>query len=464
MLKYLNGKSLPNKTYIKKNLALAWPLALNAVLMQSMLLIDTLLVSPLGEIPLAAMGIATTIIAFILGIQMALANGTQLVLSRAFGSGADNALSKPFISGMTINLLVATAFWSLLTLFEKPLIQLITSDQALYTEISRYLIVSKFLVLFNAITQVMIALFNSMGRSKIPFKGYLLEMPFNAGLSYLLIHGFDFGGLKLEGLGVQGAALGSLSAIILRMVFLSWCVHRSHALTIENSSSMRAILLNMKFHSLEIFPVAANVTMLAIGATIYQLLFSQLDINAYVAITLVYPWFNAGTQFINAWAHSSAITVSQAIGSRKMDSLPRDIDTSIDIAVVISVLCSIGFFGLSLVIADIYPDMETETYVALAAIAPLYILNPIIRGYNTVHGHVLRALGKTTSVFKINFTGQWVISIPLCALIILVLDGSVFWAFAVQPFEELVKALPFRTLARKAVREFDEKKAEKLMY
>ena len=49
--------------------------------MQSMLMIDTLLVSPLGEIPLAAMGIATTIIAFVLGIQMALANGTQLFLA-----------------------------------------------------------------------------------------------------------------------------------------------------------------------------------------------------------------------------------------------------------------------------------------------------------------------------------------------------------------------------------------------
>jgi len=66
--------------------------------MQSMLMIDTLLVSPLGEIPLAAMGIATTIIASILGIQMALANGTQLVLSRAVGAGNQISLSKGFWS------------------------------------------------------------------------------------------------------------------------------------------------------------------------------------------------------------------------------------------------------------------------------------------------------------------------------------------------------------------------------
>ncbi|MGC9458449.1 MATE family efflux transporter, partial [Vibrio genomosp. F10] len=44
---------------MRKNFSLAWPLALNGLLMQSMLMIDTYLVSSLGEIPLAAMGIST---------------------------------------------------------------------------------------------------------------------------------------------------------------------------------------------------------------------------------------------------------------------------------------------------------------------------------------------------------------------------------------------------------------------
>ena len=115
-------------------------------------------------------------------------------------------------------------------------------------------------------------------------------------------------------------------------------------------------------------------------------------------------------------------------------------------------------------IGDVYPDLDPSTYQALAVIAPLYIFLPIVRGYNTVHGHVLRALGKTTDVFKINFTGQWVVSIPLCALIIFGLDGSIFWAFAIQPFEEIVKAFPFRHLARKSLKEFDANKANELMY
>ncbi|MGB5446656.1 MAG: MATE family efflux transporter [Psychromonas sp.] len=451
---------MSSQSYFKKNISLAWPLALNALLMQSMLMIDTLLVSPLGEIPLAAMGIAATIIAFILGIQMALANGTQLVLSRAVGSGIQAALNKAFLSGLIINFLAAFLFWVVLSFFDQPLIEALTDDSLLVVKISSYLDVGKYLVIFTALTQVLTALFNGLGRTNVPFRGYLIELPINALSSYLFIYGWG----DWDGLGVQGAAIGSVIAIVIRSLYLYLYMHYDQSIQLSFNSFRYGLKSNIYHHFKEIFPVAANVTMLSIGATIYQLLYSQLNINAYVAITLVMPWLRSGTQFITAWAHSSAITISQAIGSKQMADLRKNVDSSIDMAVVISLLTTLLFVALSFVIGDVYPDLVPETYQALSVIAPLYILLPVVRGYNTVHGHVLRALGKTTAVFKINFTGQWLISIPLCALIILGFDGSIFWAFAVQPFEEIVKMLPFRLLARKSLNEFDMSKADMLMY
>ncbi len=456
---------MSSQNYIRTNFTIAWPLALNALLMQSMLMIDIWLVSPLGEKPLAAMGIATTIVAFILGIQMALANGSQLVLSRAVGSGRPQALSSAVSSGMLINFAVALLFWTLLSLFEAPLLAMIIQDSQLQAEISDYLSISKYLVLFTAITQILIALFNSMGRSKVPFKGYLIELPINAALSYVLINGISSNGMiAFQGLGVSGAALGSVIAIAIRMVYLGWNVRQEPMFRGHGALFTAPTRTNLRKHFIEVFPVAANVTILSIGATAYQLLYSQLSLHSYVAITIIFPWIRAGTQFITAWAHSTAITISQAIGSRKTDGMVKNIDTSIDVAVWASFACAVCFAGLHFVLADIYPELDPATYDALSIIAPLYIFLPLVRGYNTVHGHVLRALGKTTAVFKINFTGQWLISIPLCAFIILGLDGSIFWAFAVQPIEEMVKALPFRMLARRSLAEFDSKQIDKLMF
>ncbi|MCV2402955.1 MATE family efflux transporter [Marinomonas sp. C2222] len=447
-------------SYLRKNIALAWPLALNGLLMQSMLMIDTLLVSPLGEIPLAAMGISGAILIFILGIQMALANGTQLVLSRAVGSNNQEALSKGFWSGLTINFSVAFCFWLLLHFFSLDLITALTKDTVLQVKTHGYLTYAQYLIPLTAITQVQVALFNSRGQSKIPLKGYLIEMPCNVLLSYLLIYGFQ----NIVGMGVEGAALGSLLAMLIRTFYLMAYIKLDRELNLTLTTNLSEFISSIRSHCIEVFPVAANITILQIGISIYQLLYSQLNINAYVAITLVMPWLKGGSQFITAWAHSSAISISQMIGSRKLENLPYNINKSIDVAVMVSIACAFLFFLFSLMLPSIYPDLEEETYIALNLIAPLYILLPIVRGYNTVHGHVLRALGKTTSVFKINFIGQWVISIPLCALLILYFDVSIFWAFAIQPFEEVVKALPFRQLARKSIKEFDKNKADNLMY
>ena len=181
-------------------------------------------------------------------------------------------------------------FWTLITAFDKALISKLTDNVALYAETERYLAVAKFIIIFNAITQVMIALFNALGRTKVPFKGYLIELPVNMAMSYVLIHGFA----GFEGIGVQGAAAGSLIAITIRLLYLTLCIRwdDSIVLSIKNlDASLKANTLN---HFKEIFPVAANVTMLQTGATIYMLLYSQLTLNAYVAMTIVMPWIKAG--------------------------------------------------------------------------------------------------------------------------------------------------------------------------
>jgi len=59
---------LSRKTLVQ-NASLAWPMTCNALLMQSVTIIDLLLIASLGEQPIAAFGIAGAIVAFILGIK-----------------------------------------------------------------------------------------------------------------------------------------------------------------------------------------------------------------------------------------------------------------------------------------------------------------------------------------------------------------------------------------------------------
>ncbi|MDV7104360.1 MATE family efflux transporter [Vibrio sp. TH_r3] len=443
-------------TYTKKNIALAWPLALNGLLMQSMLMIDTLLVSPLGEESVAAMGVSSTIVSFVLSMQMALAMGSQIILSRAYGSANIKNLNNGFFAGLSISSGFACLFMLIILIFGDNIVDWIIEPDSIRTLAYSYLDISLYVIFFTALTQITIALFNGMGKTKIPFKGYLIEMPFNTVLSYLFIYQLD--------MGVSGAALGSVCAIVLRTCFLGYCLINTSSLSLTLPNQLYAFMQNTRKHIIEILPFAANTTILAIGATLYLLLYSQLNINEYVAITLLYPWIQAGGRIISSWSYASAILISQQIGSGKLGQLEKSVNSSIDIAVWLSVLCSLFFVCVHYVFPHLYTELASETYLAVSIIAPLYIFQPLVRGYNTIHGNILRAVGKTTSVFKINFVGQWIISLPLLAIIIFVFDGSIFWAFAVQPFEEIVKAFPFRALARKTVKEFNSEQANKLNF
>jgi Na+-driven multidrug efflux pump len=104
---------------------------------------------------------------------------------------------------------------------------------------------------------------------------------------------------------------------------------------------------------------------------------------------------------------------------------------------------AVFFFLLSQFIHLIYPNISIETSADLKAIAPLYILLPIIRGYNSVSGNILRALGDSNRILKLHLITQWMIALPLCEVLVLYYQVSIFWAFAVMLIEEVIKSYHF---------------------
>lgn len=430
MVKYISN--------MRRNWAIAWPLAFNALLVQSMLLIDTYLVAPLGELPVAAMGIAATIVAFVLGIEIAIGNGIQLLVGRAVGANSRDDLAVAYWCGLFINVLTALIFLAVLHFFGNEIVSVITQDAKLARLTATYLSITQYIVLLTAYTQVCTAYCNGTGKTQVPLKGFMVELPVNALLSYLLIHGVgDF-----HGLGLMGAAWGSLLAVLLRALFLYLALKKDPSVDLTYPR-YRDFWAQLRPQYAQIYPIAANFFILSIGATVYQLLFAQLDLFSFVAITLIFPWLRAATQFPNAWAQASAISISQALGQKKALELTQFADHCTRVGMLISLLIAGLLALLSQYVLFIYPDIEPETQRALMIIAPLYIALPIIRAYNTIGGNILRALGYSNLVLKIHFVTQWLIALPICALLILYFDASIFWAFAMIPFEELLKTLPF---------------------
>ncbi|MCZ8499361.1 hypothetical protein O9929_20840 [Vibrio lentus] len=72
------------------------------------------------------------------------------------------------------------------------------------------------------------------------------------------------------------------------------------------------------------------------------------------------------------------------------------------------------FAGLSLVIGDVYPDLDPSGLSSIGCYCPLYIFLPIVRGYNTKSSRTRMFIIQQKQLTVQNqLAGQWVVSIPL---------------------------------------------------
>lgn len=170
-------------------IGLSWPLAMNALLLQAILIVDTVLVTPLGEASLAAMRLAASLASIVSGVLFAFSTGTQLIVAQAVGAQRTEAIQRGFWSGIFINLLLATGGIILILTGGPGLLAELAGTPDIASEAFRYLGIFSGVILGVAFVQNITVYLNAKGNSRIPFYSNLLELPVNAGLSLVLIHG-----------------------------------------------------------------------------------------------------------------------------------------------------------------------------------------------------------------------------------------------------------------------------------
>ncbi|MCV2403192.1 MATE family efflux transporter [Marinomonas sp. C2222] len=437
-------KSIPwSKVTLKQNLSLAWPMTCNAILMQSVAIIDLLLIASLGELPIAAFGIAAAIVTFILGIQFAISNGTQLVLSRAAGAGDKEKIATEMVSAWLINLSFSCLSVVALFFSAEFIVSLITDNPEVIKQATQYILISLVLLVLASASVVMVSYFNANKKTRIPLYGFMIEIPLNVVFSVILINGY----LGAPALGLAGAALGSVMAIALRFSYLAIRFYMENKQGLVGSLNLPK-RQDIKNHLNEVVPVVANFIVLLTGLLIFQILFAQLSVPAYAAITLILPWIKIGSMFANTWAQASTILVSQYVGKKEFASIPDFVYQSLWVTRLIAVFIALGFFALSLSFSFLYPNLSEETLMALSIIAPIYIILPLVRTNNMFCGNMIRAMGDSYLIVRINIITQWLIALPLCALLIY-WDAPLYVVFGVILFDEILKCYPFRKTLQK---------------
>jgi Na+-driven multidrug efflux pump len=417
--------------------ALAWPMTLKAIFLHGTVVIDGFLLSSLGEGALAAMGLAAALGGIVLGVIFAFSHAMQIRTAQAFGGGDQVFLKSVLASGLAVSLTIGCIGVSVITIWGGTLINMLAPSAEVAAQAQSYLQIFTIVILAEAIGQCIASFFNGCSRSKLPLYGYLLSVPVNVTASVMLIHGY----WGLPAMGVAGAALGSAIAISLQTIF--WV-----ALLLRTNGHLQRVAgwhhgtfrPTLKRHIRFALPIAATFVSATLATHVCSLIYANMSLNSFAAMTLIAPWNMVAGQVAMQWTQATGILVAQLLGKRTPeDVLDRFLSRAWRGAFVASGVVSVFFLVMCLSLDFIYPNLEVETRAILLSFLPILMIIQFPRATNAICGNTLRASGDTVYVMHIFIWAQWAFRVPATAVLVLYFDVSAFWILSLFLFEEALK-------------------------
>ena len=419
---------------------LSWPMAMRAVMMFSLVIIDLYLVSALGEDAVATVGIASVISGMLMGITFAFANAMQIKVAQAFGTEDPLKLKTAFYCGLIINIFLAIAGIILILAFGRPVLNLMAHTPQIAADASEYLLIFLLVIFAEAVSSVFTSHFNGCGQTKLSLYSFLISAPVNIGVSIVLI----FGHYGFPEMGIVGAAWGTFVGAAMRLVYLGVMIYRSHGLFFNITGWLDGNLRVATGRQFSFsWPIAATFISMTFANQIAVAIYANLDVYQFAAITLIMPWVRIAGQLSYTWTQATGIFVAQLLGkSLSPPVLDEFLSRAWRGAFIAAGVVAFAYAVIIFATRFIYSDLTEQTLAALLSFLPVLLLVPFPRVSNAICGNVLRASGDSKSSMNIHLAANWLFMIPLTAFFVFYLELSVAWVFAITLMEELVK-FPF---------------------
>ncbi|MGL4373120.1 MAG: MATE family efflux transporter, partial [Turicibacter sp.] len=215
-MKHIAGKIREDREFYKRLFILTLPIVLQSLITSSLNMLDTLMIGSIGELELAAVGVANQFYFLYSLIIMGMGAGCSIVIAQLWGKKDKESIKVV----MRIGIMVATGLSIVFTLvgllFSESIISIFNPDVNVIRIGAQYLRISVFSYFVTAISFVYAGALRSIGNSILPMWGSFIGLLVNAFLNTLLI----FGLLGFPTLGVVGAAIATLIARIVECLII----------------------------------------------------------------------------------------------------------------------------------------------------------------------------------------------------------------------------------------------------
>lgn len=414
-MQYIFKLDKENKIFYKSLLTLCIPIIIQNLLSTLINMVDTIMVGGLGEVSVAAIGIANQ---YFFLYNMALSGiigGAGLFIAQFFGKNDKVNIRKITALGALSAITLGIIFAIMAIFSPKFIIHFFSLDESVIEIAVNYFLIIGFCYPIIAISNVF-----SMGSRSIrnPKLGMICSS-ISLGLNIILNYIFIFGKFGMPALGASGAALATVISRIVELILLV-----SYVYFIKSDYELRFTFKDIKLINKDLFkafisktiPVFFNDTLWAFGTVLYAVAYSKAGTSAIAASQIASSTGNFFIITSVCIAIGSSIMIGNELGA---DHIEKAVSYSKKFAILVS-LAGLIFGGLLIlsipailkvfsVSPGLAPDIK-KIFIVMGVLMALKTFNTFI-----IIG-VLRSGGDTKYALTLEMGCMWFVSLPLTFL------------------------------------------------
>lgn len=429
---------LRDKKFIKTMIILALPITFQSFITSSLNLVDNLMIGRLGEDAIAAVGLANQYFFIFMLTLTGINAGANVFMAQYWGKKDLNSIKS--VLGLDIFVgFIATVLFSIgAILFSDNIMGILSNDPDVIRVGSSYLRIVSISYIFTNLTMAFSSALRSTQQPNIPMYASLIGVLSNAFLNWIFI----FGNLGMPELGVNGAAIATVIARGIEMIFIIAVVYIKKNMV---SSSVRELVsfdrnLINKYVSTTT-PTVLNELIWSFGMTAFSIAYAQIGTSAVATMQIATTLNNMFMVLCIGLATAASIMVGNKIGAEEED-IALDYSKKIGIISPIIGLC-IGLAILFLAPVIVAPfNVAEQTYTDTLKVLYIMAIFCPIRFFNIVMIiGVFRGGGDTKYSMLVQACTVWGFAVPIAFIGAVVLNLPVTAVYFLICLEEIVKII-----------------------
>lgn len=303
---------MKNKSGFYKNmLRLALPIAFQQLLVSCAQLVDTAMVTRLGNVVVSSIGVSSRWIFLMNLFYFGISSGSAAMIAQFWGAKEKSNIKRSYGIALIFGAAVAVVFSVSMFTVPELMLRVFTDEQAVIETGAQYMKIVAFMGIFSAFNQITCTALRATERVNPPLFTSIAAVAVNTMLNYILI----YGKLGFPAMGIRGAALATLTSTIVQSILLLIVLRTSKEIYSDPIKDF--FNLSKAFFrrfSIVCLPVVFNEVAWAMGTNIYAMVFARQGSESYAGYTIFSSIEQIAFVFFVGICHACSIMTGKTIG------------------------------------------------------------------------------------------------------------------------------------------------------